>query len=125
VEKSIELLSAICFFVIGFSHIVQGRAWVDFFQALRSWGRPGVFVYGFICLSYGSLVVAFHNVWTWPALVLTVVGWGQVIKAFRCFIVPQVSLRLLDRATRGWEFHVAGAVLLAFSALCWYLVFTR
>jgi hypothetical protein len=127
VEKSIELLSAMCFLVIGLSHIVQGRAWFDFFQGLRSQGRPGVFVYGFICLSYGSLVVAFHNVWTWPALVLTVLGWGQVIKGLRCFVVPQFTLRLLERASpgRAWEFQAAGAGLLAISTLCWYLVFTR
>ena len=49
------------------------------------------------------------------------------LRGLRCFVVPQVTLRLLERVSpeRAWEFKAAGAGLLAISTLCWYLVFTR
>jgi hypothetical protein len=35
-ERSIELLAAIMFLVIGLSHILQPRLWAEFFIALRA-----------------------------------------------------------------------------------------
>ena len=39
-ERSVEILAIILFGITGLSHIVQPRAWVDFFILLRNRGKP-------------------------------------------------------------------------------------
>ena len=121
-ERSIQIYAAISFLVIGLSHLVRPKAWVAWFQALAARGTTGVFVDGFITLSFGALIVAFHNVWHGPAVVLTVVGWAQVLKGASRFVVPEVALRVMQRMSpeRAWYFQAAGIFALALSGyLCW------
>ena len=80
-ERAIEVYAALNFFVIGLSHAFQPRAWVDFFILLREKGHLGVFANGMLSFSLGSLIVAFHNVWTGLPAFLTVIGWMQIVKA--------------------------------------------
>jgi uncharacterized protein YjeT (DUF2065 family) len=122
VEKAIQVFAAVSFLVIGLSHLLQPRAWVEFFTQLRSLGRPGAFAEGFISLNFGAVIVAFHNVWSGPAVVLTLIGWGQVLKALLRFVAPAASLRLYERISpeRAWQFRLAGGVALVLSA---FLVF--
>jgi hypothetical protein len=124
VERSIELYACLQFLIIGLSHVLQPRVWVAFFVMLREQGHAGVFVNGFISLIFGSLVVAFHNVWTGLPAVLTVVGWAQVVKAAMSFAAPQVGMRGLQRVAveRAWEFQAAGAVFLALGGLMAYVL---
>jgi hypothetical protein len=127
VEKAIELYAAVNFLVIGLSHALQPRAWVEFFVWLRSKGHVGVFANGFLSLAFGSIVVAFHNVWSGLPTVLTVIGWAQVAKGLLSFVAPALAMRSLQRvsAERAWEFVVAGVAFLGLSALMWYLVLAR
>jgi hypothetical protein len=126
-EQAIEIYAAVQFLVIGLSHTFQPRAWVDFFTWLRSKGNPGVFANGFLSLIFGSVIVAFHNVWTGLPMVLTLIGWAQVIKALVSFVMPQWGMRGLQRVSydRAHEFVVGGVVFLALSALMLYIVVTR
>jgi hypothetical protein len=127
VEQAIELFAAIQFLVIGLSHAFQPHAWVDFFVWLRGKGHSGVFVNGFLSLIFGSLIVGFHNVWTGLPMVLTIIGWAQVLKALMSFVVPQYGLRTLHRVSheRAREFVVGGIVFLALSALMFYIALRR
>jgi hypothetical protein len=79
-ERAIELFASITFIVIGCSHVVQPRGWAEFFVLLRSLGTAGSFFNGLLTLSVGALIVSFHNVWSGIPLILTVVGWAQVLK---------------------------------------------
>lgn len=122
--KAIEVLAGLQFLVIGLSHLLQPRAWVEFFVLLRGKGDAGVFANSFLSLWFGSLVVVFHNVWTGLAVVLTVIGWAQLVKALVGFVAPRVSMRGLQRVSveRAWEFQVAGVLFLILSGLMAYLV---
>ena len=62
-EQATEIFAAVFLSVIGLSHLVQPRAWVEFFVWLRGKERTGVFVNGFLALGFGSFIVAFHNQW--------------------------------------------------------------
>lgn len=126
-ERSVEILAAVHCAVIGLSHLLQPRAWVEFFVRLRGWGRAGVFCNGFLSLGIGSVIVAFHNVWTGPAAVLTAFGWAQVAKAMVSFVAPQIGLRSLKRVSpdRAWTFVAAGGVLLALGGLFAYVALAR
>lgn len=124
-EEAIRVFAALSFLVIGLSHIAQPRAWVAFFQALAARGAPGAFLEGFLLLSFGAIIVAFHNVWHGPALVLTLIGWSQVLKGVVRFVAPDIGLRVMRRATpeRAWQFQVGGAFALLVSGFLWWLRF--
>ena len=79
-EKATEIFAAAYMTVIGLSHVVQPRTWVDFFVWLRGKGHAGVFANGFLSLSFGAFIVAFHNVWVGLPVLLTLFGWAQVLK---------------------------------------------
>ena len=126
-EQAIEVFAAIYLLAIGLSHVVQPHVWIEFFTWLREKGRAGMFVEGFLSLSFGALVVAFHNVWSGLSVVLTLVGWGQVLKGLIRFTAPQLSLRVYERVTpeRASWFRVAGIVALALGGLFAYMALAR
>ena len=124
-ERSVEVLASILFGVCGLSHIVQPKAWVEFFILLRSKGEAGAFVDGFLNLPMGALIVAFHNTWSGLPAVLTLVGWCLLIKSLIRFCAPKLALRVMARVSveRSWEFQVAGAALVVFAGLIGYGVY--
>ncbi|MEX2180318.1 MAG: hypothetical protein WD801_16505 [Gemmatimonadaceae bacterium] len=124
-EQATQVFAAISFLVIGLSHLAQPRSWVAFYQALAARGNPGVFLEGFLLLNFGAIVVAFHNVWHGPALLLTLIGWAHVLKAVVRFLAPRVALRVLQRVTpeRAWHFQIGGVLALLISGFLWWVRF--
>ena len=125
-EKAIQLYAAVTLVVIGLSHLFQPQGWVSFFGALAAKGVPGAFVEGFLCLTFGGIIVAFHEVWRGPAVVLTIVGWGQVFKGLIRFVAPRIALKMMARITpdRAWLFQAGGVFALALSGYMWWLRFS-
>lgn len=121
-ERSVEILAVILFGALGLSHLLQPRAWVEFFLLLRSKGRAGVFVDGFLNLAMASIIIAFHNAWSGIPAVLTVVGWCLLIKRLIRFWAQQRALKIMARVSleRAWEFQVAGAGLVALAGVFAY-----
>ena len=126
-EQSAEVFAAIYLLGIGLSHVLQSQVWVEFFAWMRDKGRAGMFVEGLLSLGFGALVVAFHNVWSGLPVVLTLIGWGQILKGLVRLIAPQFSLRVYERVTpeRAWQFQVAGVVALALSGLLAYVALSK
>lgn len=118
-ERATELFAVVNFVVIGLSHIAQPRVWVECFARLRQQGYPGVFANGMLSLLVGSIIVAFHNVWSGLPMVLTLIGWAQVLKGLVALVAPAVSMKGLMRVSeqRAYEFQVAGAGFLVLSAV--------
>ncbi len=92
-QQAIEVFAVLNFLVIGLSHVVAHRAWAEFFTLLHRQGRPGAFANGFLSLFTGTLIVAFHNVWTGIPVVLTLIGWAMVLKGAVVFVMPDWGLR--------------------------------
>ena len=126
-ERSVEVLAIILFGVIGLSHIVQPKAWAEFFILLRGRGEAGAFVDGFLNLPLGGFIVGFHHRWSGIALVLTLVGWGLLIKGLIRFCAPKLSLKRMAEVSveRSWGFQVAGAGFVGLAGLVGYAVYTR
>jgi hypothetical protein len=124
-EQATQVFSAVTLLVIGLSHLLQPKVWVGYYQALAAQGSAGAFVEGFLCLSFGGIIVGFHNVWHGPALLLTLLGWAQVLKGLGRFVAPQLAVRVMGRASfeRAWFFRVGGVVALLSSAFIWWLRF--
>ena len=125
-ERAVEVYAIIQFVVIGLSHVFQPRAWVAFFTLLREKGEAGVLASAFISLTFGSFVVAFHNVWTGVPMILTLFGWAQVVKALIYFVFPAFGLRRLQIPSneRAWIFIPPGVVFLVLAAVLGYHVCT-
>lgn len=121
-ERAIEIFAAINFLVIGLSHVFAHRAWAEFFTLLREQGRPGAFANGFLALFTGSFIVAFHNVWSWPGVLLTLIGYGMVLKAAIVFIRPDWGLKSMSRvgAERSKKLIIAGVLFILVSGLLGY-----
>ena len=126
-ERSVEVLAIILFGALGLSHIVQPRAWAKFFILLRTKGEAGAFVDGFLNLPLGAVIIGFHNTWSGIPAVLTLVGWGLLIKSLIRFCAPGLALRVMARVSveRAWEFQVAGAGLVLLAGLVGYGVYAR
>lgn len=98
-ERALEIFAVIHLGLMGLSHIIHHRAWAEFFVWLAQRGRPGAFAHGFLSLGFGSMIIAFHRVWSGVPAVLTWVGVFYLVKAVQCFLLPDVSLRSLRRVT--------------------------
>lgn len=124
-ERSVEVLAVILSGVIGLSHILQPRAWAQFFILLRGNGEAGVFVDGFLNLPVAGVIIAFHNVWSGIPAVLTVVGWCLLIKSLIRFCAPKLALKIMGRVSveRAWEVQVAGGGLVVLALLLGYGVY--
>jgi len=124
-ERSVEIVAIVFFGVIGLSHIVQPRAWVDYFILIRSKREPGAFIDGFLHLPLAALIIGFHNVWSGIPAVLTVLGWAYLIKSTLRFCWPTQGLRMMERVSveRAWELQVAGVVLVLLAGLLGYGVY--
>lgn len=124
-ERSVEVLAIILFGVLGLSHILQPKAWAEFFILLRSKKETGAFMDGFLNLAAAGVIVAFHNTWSGIPAVLTLVGWCLVMKSLIRFCAPKLALRVMSRVSveRSWEFQAAGAGLVALAGLLGYGVY--
>jgi uncharacterized protein YjeT (DUF2065 family) len=123
--RSVEVLAIILFGVFGLSHILQPKAWAEFFILLRGKREAGAFVDGFLNLPFGAIIVGFHNIWSGIPVVLTLVGWALVIKGLIRFCAPKVALRIMARVSveRSWEFQIAGAGLVVLAGVIGYAVY--
>jgi len=121
-ERSVEIFATVLFGVIGFSHVVQPRAWADYFIFIRGKRETGAFIDGFVHLPLAAFIIGFHNVWSGIPAVLTVLGWLFLIKSILRFCLPTLTLRIMARVSveRAWEFQVAGVFLLLIAGLLAY-----
>ena len=124
-ERSVEVLAIILFGVLGLSHILQPRAWVEFFILLRNKGEAGAFVDGILNLPAAGVIIGFHNTWSGIPAVLTLVGWCLLIKSLIRFCAPKLALRIMARVSveKSREFQVAGAALVVLAGVLGYGVY--
>lgn len=95
-ERAVQIFAIINLTIIGVSHVLRPRVWVDFLIFCRERGEAGVFAIALLNLIFGSIVVAFHNVWAGLPVVLTVLGWANVFKALLYFTFPSFGLKRLQ-----------------------------
>lgn len=108
-------------FLLGVSHIVQKQMWVDFFIDLANKGHAGVVWRTFMLeLWPATLIVAFHQDWRWPGIIITLYGHLLMLKVALSLTLPGMGLKSLQQAEHvgGRAFVVAGLVLIALASLC-------
>jgi len=85
-ETNILFLAIICYVIIGFSHLLQPQAWINFFKLLLKHQHSGSFINGFITLPMGVLIVSFHNVWVGLNMLLTISWMVLYFKSHNSFL---------------------------------------
>jgi hypothetical protein len=120
--QSIELFTAVNLCIIGLSHLLQAKAWVDFFVFLQSKKNAGNIFNAMLSLGMGSLILAFHFIWYWPQLLITVYGALQVIKGLIYLLKPSIGIRNIGTVTmeKADRFRWAGSVMFILSLLIIY-----
>jgi hypothetical protein len=122
------MLAALCFFVTGVSHVAQPRAWAEFFIEMRGHGVVGSFQNALLHFPLGAVIVSFHNVWSGPPVVLTLVGWGLVSKSLFYLTFPKYGLKKglgMVSVEKSGGFVAAGVFAIALSGLFAYLALRR
>ena len=71
---------------------------------------------------FGSIVAAFHQVWSGIPLLLSLLGWAQVLKALVYFCFPRYGLNKLRWVSleRSQMFIYAGVALLGLASVLTY-----
>jgi hypothetical protein len=125
-ESAVQIFAAINFLAMGLSHIVQHRAWKEFFVFLHARGNVSNFINAFLALGMGSLIFAFHRVWSGIPLLLTLYALTSLAKGALFLIAPQVGLRSMENATTKDSrlFIAPGMLLIAFGTALLYHVLT-
>jgi uncharacterized protein YjeT (DUF2065 family) len=115
-EAAVERLTALAFIVTGLSHMAAPRAWTRFFIEMRERGDPGGLINAYVHMPLGLIIVAFHWVWTWPEITVTLIGCALTLKCALYFLWPGLAQRSMARLSedRAVGFQIAGflAVLL-------------
>ena len=110
----------------GLPYLARGvQRLVEIFILLRGKAVAGAFMDGFLNLSLGAFIVGFHNIWSGIPVVLTLLGWGFLIKGSLRFCAPKQALGMMARVSveRAWEFQVPGILLVILAGLLGYGVY--
>jgi hypothetical protein len=118
-QTAVEILAALSFFIVGLSHVAQPRAWAKFFIRLRHKGTVGILQLGLLQLPFALLVVSFHNVWHGLPLLVTLIGWSQLLKGVLYLTVPRLGLKMLGHISleKAGRFVWAGLFSICLAAL--------
>lgn len=110
--QSIQLFVAINIFVIGTSHFLQPKIWIEFFEYLHRKGNVGNIFNAMLALGMGSIILSFHFIWTWPMVLVTCYGLAQCVKGFIYLVFPKVGLKSIGRINSSQlKFRWVGLVM--------------
>jgi hypothetical protein len=79
----------------------------------------GSLLNGLVHFLLGAFIVAFHNVSHGIPMIVTIIGWGLVIKSTIYFTYPRHGVEMLSTVSleRSWQFVVAGVISVAIGGL--------
>jgi hypothetical protein len=111
--SAVQFIMLVACAIMGMSHIVRPAMWVEFFTHLHAQGVRGVVMKTFMLELWPALlIVALHQVWWGPGIVLTLYGWAQLTKVTVAMLAPEIGLRSMAMAQKGDRAFVLGGVML-------------
>lgn len=117
--SAVQMVMLISCVLMGVSHLIQPKLWVEFFTGLAERGNLGVVANQLLNTTAGSVIVGLHQVWSGPAIVLTLYGWALVLKSVVGLWTPSSGMRLMRMARHGDNaFRVAGVAMLGIGLCC-------
>jgi hypothetical protein len=127
VEQGIERLAALVLLLTCLSHITAPWAWAALFERIGKSAAPGLATAA-IHLPLGLLLVAFHNIWSGPGVIFTLIGWALTLKGALHLLFPQVATRSLALAGAGERaerrYRLAGVIVAPLAAVLMWLAWS-
>ena len=111
-EQGVERLTALVLVLTCLSHIAAPNAWARLFERIDQSGETAGLLYGAVHLPLGLVIVAFHDLWTWPEAVVTVLGWSLLLKGAVHWMVPSLAKRSIALAASDPRRYRWGGLLL-------------
>lgn len=109
---------------MGLSHLLQPKIWIQFFQFLHRKGQVGNIFNAMLSVGMGSLILAFHWIWSWPTVLVTLYGLVLLLKGFIFLIFPSLGLRSIGSVNeKTWKFRWVGLVMCILALLLAYHLF--
>jgi len=126
VEAGVERLAALVLLLTCLSHITAPAAWAALFERIAKSEAPGL-ANAAIHLPLGLMLVAFHNIWSGPAIAFTIIGWALLVKGALQLLFPQVAARSLGFAGTGEEaerrYRLAGVIMTPLASVLTWMAF--
>jgi uncharacterized protein YjeT (DUF2065 family) len=118
--SAVQMVMLISCVLMGLSHMLQPQIWTEFFARLTERGNFGLVTNAMINSAPGAIIVALHQVWSGPAILLTLYGWALLAKAAMSLaIAPSVGMRALRMSRHGDNaFRYGGIGLLVVGIAC-------
>ncbi len=114
------LLASLLLAVAGLSQLYAPHLWQAYYAWLASRGVAGVRLNGLISLGLGGIIVSFHNIWSGPPLLLTLLGWLLLLESAMCLFAPRAGLASLSEvegSSRASILKGTGVVLIVVSGV--------
>ncbi len=108
------VIVAVLITVVGLSQLCATERWQTYYRWLAHQGPLGVRLNGLVSLAIGGPIVLVHNVWSGPAVLLTLFGWMLVLESALCLLFPGAGLAGLieiEEATRARILQFTGLIL--------------
>lgn len=117
---------SITLLITAISHLAQPRLWRDFFLVLKGTGVAGIII-AMYTFPLGLVIVLGHNVWVFDVpVIVTICGWGMVIKSVIYFLVPGWVDRVIPAEENAHrKYALGGALMIPLSLLLVYYAFFR
>ena len=113
--QSIQFFTALNLLVIGLSHFVQPKIWIEFFEFLHKKGNVGNIFNAMLAIGMGTIILSFHYVWTWPMILVTLYGLSQFLKGLIYLTIPSVGIRSIGKVNQSSQkFRWAGLIMCIF-----------
>ncbi len=119
VPSAVQMIMLISCVLMGLSHLLQPQMWSEFFSHLVERGRFGLVANQFLNAAPAAIIVSLHQVWSGPAIVLTLYGWLLLLKSCIGLLLPELGMRSLKMSRHGDRaFRAAGVTLLFVGLAC-------
>jgi len=118
IVQSIQFFVALNLFVVGLSHFLQPKIWIEFFEFLHQKGNVGNIFNALLALGMGSFIISFHFIWTWPMILVTIYGLAQLTKGLIYLSIPQVGLNSIGKVDdKSKKFKWVGLIMCILSIM--------
>jgi hypothetical protein len=81
--------------IVGFWMLIYGANFTKVMNSMKN--TPGAFyLSALLNLLLGIAIVVQYNVWVWdPAILVTLLGWSMIVRAFFALFLPQLIIKWL------------------------------
>ena|SRR5690606_42069296 len=117
----LEKIIGIFYIILGLSFMFQPSLWMDFMKAFNR-SPYKLIPFSMLILPLGLFIVFYHNIWILePKVVVTIIGWGAIIKALIALLAPKVLLGIMPSFKLWRRFYaLEGVFSMALGALVIY-----